>query len=104
MVHPFRPYAVLGIAQYNRGDSDAEACRERVKRSALAVIGRNSASASISLTLIDEGEGWRFATWERRTKPLPPPEGHHCERRFESIAEAAGYFRALCPREGAVGN
>ena len=49
----------------------------------------------LSVTFVDDGEGWRFASWSTVTNRVPgeQPEGPDRERRFVDVATALTYFR-----------
>ena len=52
----------------------------------------------VSLTLIEDVGGWRFNSWSHFMQPLPLPAADDRERYFASAADAAEYFRTICPR------
>lgn len=48
----------------------------------------------VSLTLTDEGDGWRFSAWSRFDgRLLPPPTLVDKSRRFDTDGDAAKFFR-----------
>jgi hypothetical protein len=53
----------------------------------------------MSITLVEDSDGWRFAAWSRTAsllgEPLEPPPDHVLARRFASAEEALEYFRTL---------
>ncbi|MDX2166620.1 MAG: hypothetical protein SF182_06135 [Deltaproteobacteria bacterium] len=52
-------------------------------------------SATLSITLIDDGRGWRFSAWSalaNHSLPLPP-RAEARQRRFARVADALAFFR-----------
>lgn len=52
----------------------------------------------VSMTLIQDADGWRFNSWSHHMEALAPPSEQDREKRFASAADAAEYFRTICPR------
>lgn len=52
-------------------------------------------SAQLSITLVDDGRGWRFSSWSTVTNQCPrlQPNADERAKRFASAAEALTYFR-----------
>ena len=54
-------------------------------------------ASGISLTLVDEADGWRFSSWSGRMgadTPAPPSEADR-KRTFNTVEAAADFFRTV---------
>ena len=59
-----------------------------------------SLAPNVSLTLIQEGEIWRFGSWSRHPwAELPPPSLDDLARRFTNAELAVEHFRSLVSRQ-----
>ncbi len=49
----------------------------------------------LSITLVDDGSGWRFGSWSTMTNrcPAEQPSGTDRQRRFAEVSDALRYFR-----------
>jgi hypothetical protein len=58
-----------------------------------------SLTNGISITLVEDDDGWRFIAWSRHAslldEQLLPPAEDARARRFATADEALGYFRTL---------
>jgi len=50
---------------------------------------------ALSITLVNDGSGWRFSNWSTVTDRCPAmlPSGDDRQRRFGDAREAVDYFR-----------
>ncbi len=57
--------------------------------------------SNVSITLVQQGEGWRFVSWCTRDalfeNPLPAPPIADAARFFATSDEALDHFRGICP-------
>jgi hypothetical protein len=53
----------------------------------------------VSLTILGDTAGWRFASWSTSEGRLPLPPAGDCARWFATAGEAAAHFRSLCTRQ-----
>jgi len=49
----------------------------------------------LSITLVDDGSGWKFVSWSTITNRCPPiqPSGEDRQRRFADVKQALTHFR-----------
>ena len=51
----------------------------------------------VSITLLEDAEGWRFVAWSTVTTPIAEPSSAARALRFTTHADAMEYFRSICP-------
>ena len=52
-------------------------------------------SPGVSITLLNEGSGWRFGSWSRNAHPIyEMPDTMDLERTFDSVENARDFFRS----------